>query len=78
MRRIAYDLADLLGQQPVALITPVLQHCQGQGALQHGLQRFFMPAQWQGQVVGVKTKPCLLSVELQPIFEQQRAGIGMG
>lgn len=78
MRRIAQDLADLLGQQPVALITPVLQHRQGHSALQHGLQRFFIPAQRQGHVAGVKTKLGLLSVELHPVFEEQRAGIGMG
>ena len=62
-------LAHALHQQAVA---PVLQHGQGQGVLQHLLQGFFVAAQRQVQVAGIKTDAGLRGIKGAGAGEQHR------
>ena len=62
-------LAHALHQQTVA---PVGAHGEGQGALQHVLQRSFISAQRQGQVARVKVNRRAVGVERGATRKQHR------
>ena len=71
----AQELPHTLHQQAVA---PVLEHGQGQGALQHGAQGGFVAADGQGQVAGVEAETGGVGVELHRAGEEQGIGLGVG